>query len=377
MDRRFLYASTVAYNEYVYESASHKDFIEIFALSVLVKKRQKGLLAQKPFSKIYSKLCRDQNASKNVDRHFSLGIWQFYLPIRTRIIKLPATSFELTFLSDRYTSRLNRILPLVDVAIISSDFSLDKICIPNTTKVYLECRSLHKGINSIRPKIELDCPYQNLDEGFGEWELKFEKTKQNFAGFITYSSISAESFRLAGVQDTQIHLAPISVSKTVAKFPASRQAKSLLWIGRGYPSKGLDIAVQISSTLGLSLTVVGALKPNLVKWLRKFPNVIYLGRLDKTLVIQQMLMKEILVMPSVESFGLAVFEALTHGMKVVVSPYVGIIDWVQNHPNLYVSDGHTLPELIEQTINAINSNTVDINYSIPIEEYWRKIISKI
>ena len=242
-------------------------YSEVFALTVLVNNQQNGVLAKKPFANLYSKLCRDQRASNLVDRHFSLGIWQFYLPVRNRIIKTPAMNFELTFLSNRYTRKLNKILPLVDIAIVASDFALDKIRIPAATKVYLECRSLHKGLNSVRPRIELVCPYEVLEEGPGIWEKHFESRKCDFEGLVTYSSISAESFTSVGVPPDNVLLAPLPVNKVLLDTSLIREPMTLLWVGRGYPSKGLDFAVQVSTILDVKLTVIGVLQPTLVTWL--------------------------------------------------------------------------------------------------------------
>lgn len=378
MPKRFLYASTISYGKHVYESLFYDSCSEIFALTVMVQKRKNSILSKTPLRKLYSKMCRNEFASSNVNQHFSLGVWQFYLPIRNRIFRSPASEFELNFLSNRYTRKLNKILPLVDVALVASDFALDKIKIPVTTKVYLECRSVHKGINLVRPKIELECPYGVSDEGPGKWETQFESRKSDFEGLVTYSSISAASFSSVGVPLEDILIAPLPVSRVVLNAVITREPLSLLWVGRGYPSKGLDIAVEVARLLKVNLTVVGALHSNLVVWLRNFPNVNYLGRLDKSQVFEQMLRNEILIVPTVESYGLAVYEALENGMKVVTSPYVGINEWLNPHPNLFVCEEFKLNNFVGMAEKALASKASEvITHGIPVFETWRQVLSRI
>lgn len=377
MAKRLLYASTTSYGEHVYESLMPEAYSEVFALTVLVNNQQNGVLAKKPFARLYSKLCRDKRASTLVDRHFSLGIWQFYLPIRNRIIKAPALNFELTFLANRYTRILNKILPLVDIAIVASDFALDKIRIPATTKIYLECRSPHKGINSVRPRIELACPFEVLEEGPGIWEKHFESRKHDFEGLVTYSSISAESFTSVGVPLDNVLLAPLPVNKVLFDKSVIREPLTLLWVGRGYPSKGLDIAVQVSTLLELELTVIGALQPKLVTWLQKFPNVLYLGRLDRNEVFKQMQKNEVLIVPTIESYGLAVYEALESGMKVVTSPFVGINDWLESNPNLFKCEEFQVQSFIATTKKALSFKAVIKSPEIPVLDSWRNVLSRL
>jgi glycosyltransferase involved in cell wall biosynthesis len=377
MARRFLYASTTSYGEHIYKSLKLGAFSDIFALTVLVNKQQNGVLAKKPFARLYLKLSQDQRASNLVNRHFSLGIWQFYLPIRNRIIKIPATNFELTFLGNRYTRRLNKILPLVDIAVVASDFALEKIRIPATTKVYLECRSVHKGLNSVRPRIELVCPFEVLEEGPGIWEKQFESRKYDFEGLVTYSSISAESFTSVGVPLDNVLLAPLPVNKVLLDTSVIREPMTLLWVGRGYPSKGLDIAVQVSTLLEVKLTVVGALQPKLITWLQQFPNVLYLGRLDRNKVFKQMQKNEVLIVPTIESYGLAVYEALESGMKVVTSPFVGINEWLDGNPNLFICEEFQLQNFIFTTKKALSSKAVIMSPEIPLLETWRNVLSRL
>lgn len=375
VQERFLYASVVGYNGHIYENLNYDSYSSVLSLSTLTYKKKGFFPRNNSAFGFYKKLCRSEIANENVSKHYWLGIWQFYLPLRNRLIKSPAKSYEHKVLSYIYTRKLNRLLTKVDVAIISSDFSLEKIIIPNGTRVYLECRSHNKNYNSRRPPLEYEIPYPNIIEGPDKWEESFVLRMKDFNGLITYSRVSGESFRESGFTTGEIRTAPLPVVLETVKDNNRRISKSLLWIGRGYPSKGLDIAVKISCDLGLNLTVVGALGNDLVNWLGKFSNVQYKGRQSKIELNRIMQEHEILLVPTIESYGLVVLEGLHNGMKVVTSPFVGINDWLKGNPNLFISEEFSIKHLIDQTQKALNNLFLDVEINIPIEESWRKALN--
>jgi hypothetical protein len=83
---------------------------------------------------------------------------------------------------------------------------------------------------------------------------------------------------------------------------------------------------------------------------------------------------EILLVPSIESYGLVVLEGLQNGMKIVSSPLVGINDWLRQNPNLYISDEFTLKELITQTERALDTSFSTFKINLPISESWRNAL---
>jgi glycosyltransferase involved in cell wall biosynthesis len=156
-----------------------------------------------------------------------------------------------------------------------------------------------------------------------------------------------------------------------------RFPKSLLWVGRGYPSKGLDIAVRISAQLDLKLTVIGALSVEIIEWLKTFKNVEYKGRKSKDELDRQMRQHEVLLVPSIESYGLVVLEGLQNGMKIVTSPYVGINDWLNQNPNLYISKEFNTQELIAQTLKALNNSFHNVEVNISVSESWKNALQNL
>lgn len=374
MQKRFLYASVVGYNRHIYENLNYNSYSNVFSLSVLTYKREVFFYRNNPINNFYRKLCRYEIADNKVSKHYWLGFWQFYLPLRNRIIRTPAKELEHRFLSYIYTRKLNRLLPKVDIAVIASDFLLEKIKIPDGTRVYLECRAHNKNYNSRRPPLEYEPPFPHLIEGPDKWEASFAARMNDFHGLITYSEVARASFQESGFVAGEIRTAPLPVVLENIKGEFQRVSKSLLWIGRGYPSKGLDLAVAISSQLKLNLTVVGALSVELVEWLRDFPNVQYRGRQSKYKLQCLMQQNEILLVPSIESYGLVVLEGLQSGMKIVSSPLVGINDWLSQNPNLYISDEFTLKELITQTQKALSASFSTVEINIPTSERWRNAL---
>lgn len=377
VQERILYASVVGYNAHIYENLNYESYSSVLSLSTLTYKKTGIFPRNNPFFYFYKKLCRFEIANEQVSKHYWLGFWQFYLPLRNRLMKSPAKSYEYRLLSYIYTRKLNRLLPKVDIAIIASDFLLEKIRIPIGTRVYLECRSHNKNYNSRRPPLEYNIPYPTLEEGPDEWEESFNSRKNDFYGLITYSRISRESFSESGFKSGEIRIAPLPAVTKMQESNPIKLDNTLLWIGRGYPSKGLDIAVKIAKQLNLKLTVVGTLSGELVQWLEKFSNVEYKGRLSRNELIRQMQQHEILLVPSIESYGLVVLEGLQNGMKVVTSPYVGINDWLNQNPNLYTSEEFSVKELIKQTEKALTSSFHNIQISIPVSENWKSVLSNL
>jgi glycosyltransferase involved in cell wall biosynthesis len=377
VQKRFLYASVVGYNGHVYESLDFESYSKVYSLSTLTYKKSSSYFGNSRIFEFYKKLCRYQISNEKVAKHFWLGLWQFYIPLRNRLIKSPAKEIELRFLSYVYTRKLNRLLHKVDIAIVASDFLLDKIKIPNGVRVYLECRSLNKNYNSKRPPLEYKAPYVNILEGPDRWEQSFDLRKGDFHGLFTYSRISEESFRNSGFDTGEIRIAPLPVVSKMEQWDEPRFPKSLLWVGRGYPSKGLDIAVRISAQLDLKLTVIGALSVEIVEWLKTFKNVEYKGRNSKDELDRQMRQHEVLLVPSIESYGLVVLEGLQNGMKIVTSPYVGINDWLNQNPNLYISKEFNTQELIAQTLKALNNSFHNVEVNISVSESWKNALQNL
>ncbi len=104
----------------------------------------------------------------------------------------------------------------------------------------------------------------------------------------------------------------------------------MAFVGRGDVYKGLDLAVASVARLGrpYRLHVAGNMRPEVLEWLLKQPNVVYEGLLNKSELRSLYSSSHLLILPSIESFGLAVAEAVHHGLHVVCSPETGIVEYL-------------------------------------------------
>ena len=123
----------------------------------------------------------------------------------------------------------------------------------------------------------------------------------------------------------------------LSKFPAARDTRVLLFLGRLHPKKGCDLLIEAlgqmpSEGAGVSLVLAG---PDQVGWADKLRGraealklrvpVIFTGMLEGELKQSAFAAADAFVLPShQENFGLAVVEALAAGLPVLISNRVNI-----------------------------------------------------
>jgi len=64
-------------------------------------------------------------------------------------------------------------------------------------------------------------------------------------------------------------------------------------------------------------------------------------------------------------------------MKIVTSPYVGINDWLNQNPNLYISKAFNTQELIAQTLKALNNSFHKVEVNISVLESWKNALQNL
>ncbi|WP_285619272.1 glycosyltransferase family 4 protein [Kineosporia sp. NBRC 101677] len=153
------------------------------------------------------------------------------------------------------------------------------------------------------------------------------------AKVVVYSSAVAESHCRYGVEPEKIQVIPISfepgqLERTEQSVLArsNRNARKALFVGRATLEKGIDIAAEAvrRSRNFDKLLVVGSATAQVQAWMAKCSWIEYLGVLPGDEVRQWMESVNIFIMPSVESFGLAVLEAIAMEQIVLVSHQTGV-----------------------------------------------------
>jgi glycosyltransferase involved in cell wall biosynthesis len=171
---------------------------------------------------------------------------------------------------------------------------------------------------------------------------------------IVYSRYAKETMIRHGVLADKIDVVPLPTHtkpKTVDQVgPILCNPARLLYVGRCSADKGLDLATAVAHALGMQLRVAGPASPEIRHWMNAQRDLTYLGILSKPDLFREMRSARCLLMPSMESYGLAVFEAAALGVPVVVSTMTGAGEYI-SEPNCTVVAGRS----IESWATAIES----------------------
>jgi glycosyltransferase involved in cell wall biosynthesis len=153
----------------------------------------------------------------------------------------------------------------------------------------------------------------------------------------------------------------------LSKFPAARETRILLFLGRLHPKKGCDLLIEALARISiadakLSLVFAG---PDQVGWAEQLRTraaelkldlpVIFTGMLEGELKQGAFEAADAFVLPShQENFGLSVVEALAAGVPVLISKRVNIWREVEADQAGYVDEDNLAgtTRLLETWINA-------------------------
>jgi glycosyltransferase involved in cell wall biosynthesis len=247
----------------------------------------------------------------------------------------------------------------------------------------LEVRWHHTMYNNKRPKLLLDYPIEQVLRET-HWEQVLREKRDSIKLIVTYSSMARDSFIYAGFDAEKITVIPIDAEIGKSQSPKNlitEKGYKLLYVGRDAPDKGLDIAVYAAKQCHQDLIVVGSFSREVEIWLKSFSFVIYKGVLPKTELIKIMTETEILIVPSIESFGLAVLEGIQAGMKIVASPFVGVLEFLEGNDQIFKSKSLEVADFCEQLELAIITNLDNIQPdSVPefdLQKYWSSALDSL
>lgn len=149
---------------------------------------------------------------------------------------------------------------------------------------------------------------------------------------VVYSDVAKRSFLDRGVPEERVWTSPLPVQVAFSPAEAShrRDPHQLLYVGRLDAYKGIDVAVAATEALGppWKLVVAGPGGQAERDWLTARPQVDYRGVLGKSELGVLFDTSAALLSPSIESFGLAVLEATTAGIPVLLRETTGVKDYL-------------------------------------------------
>jgi glycosyltransferase involved in cell wall biosynthesis len=292
-----------------------------------------------------------------------------HLNIRT-FMKLDLRRFALKF--DSFFLRL--LVNKYELRIIPGDF-LESIPHGPGNNV-LEVRWHHTLYNNKRPDLLLNYPIKQVLKET-RWESILREKIEDIDLIVTYSSIAKDSFIYAGYEPKKIAVVPLDIDLIAdleINIGKTEKKNRLMYVGRDAPDKGLDIAVFAAKHTNLDLIVVGSYSREVENWLKSFNFVHYKGILSRTELFTLMSETEVLIIPSIESFGLAVLEGIQAGMKIVASPFVGVLEYLGEDDQIFKAKSLEVQDICEQLVNAIHSDRSRISRKTAIgldtQRHW-------
>jgi glycosyltransferase involved in cell wall biosynthesis len=185
-----------------------------------------------------------------------------------------------------------------------------------------------------------------------------------FGGFITYSEIAKTSLTFLGIPREYIFVHPLTepLFLYTENNNVDVSRKHFLYVGRSAPEKRLDIAIEIAQKLQVSMHVVGNFDEETTRWLRDQPFVDFIGTMPHKELLDLMKESFALLSTGLESWGLAVCEALSQGTQVYATRYCGVTEWI-SHPKLYVvhemNTDLFVREILKEKESTCSVRTVD------------------
>ena len=317
-----------------------------------------------------------------------LGIGQFFHPLcnHLKLNRFISVRKIEKITQNLYLRKIQSSVSGFDLIIIPSDLIdlLERCFFPTTTRVVVEIRWHHLSQNELRPTLCLDFPTNGFVAN-SDFDVKLALNQGNIDAIITYSEFAANSYQKNGILPEKILIVPISIPEQIDTSVLSENStreKTLLYVGRSAPDKGLDLAIHVAVSIGADITVIGSMADDVVSWLRLFPNVTFLGILDKPSLQLEMMRHKVFLSTGIESFGMALVEALTLGMSVVGTQFVGAINWYGNLPQVFSSDTLEHEILCDLTLKALASYGISQNSRYDFQQinaipYWSNAVQEI
>ncbi|XOZ33818.1 glycosyltransferase [Halomonadaceae bacterium KBTZ08] len=157
---------------------------------------------------------------------------------------------------------------------------------------------------------------------------------------VTPSNHMKEQASAAGIRGVKLVGTP--VSRTFLERPPSgpsEQVRSVLYVGRLAGEKNIEAFIELAHQrpdLEFILAGDGPLRAFVEEAARTHDNLLFLGWLPRTAVIDWLDRTDALILPSsVEAFGTVALEAMARQRLVLTSPHCGINQWPELRESLF------------------------------------------
>lgn len=301
---------------------------------------------------------RENDRLPNLDYvSLNLGVGQFYAPMKNLITKSPLSQNETIFVNRILAHRVVTKISKMDVVITTKDIHPKFQPTPGGVHI-AEMRELHPNNLWSREAPISGYPY-NADKKQAirsAYAKDFENIKLSASGLMTYSSIAKDSFIANGYPANKIFVFPLKYPVITSTDVSTRRTSNCLFVGRDDPNKGLDLAVLASLDAKVQLRVVGHYSNQVISWMKNYKHVEYIGPVNRTRMRELMSSSHALLAPSLESYGLAIIEALESGCLVVSSQLNGAAATFAGSPNVFCAVSLDLSAFTKQLHEALRAH---------------------
>lgn len=197
--------------------------------------------------------------------------------------------------------------------------------------------------------------------------LDFEYAQADF--ILVYSEAVRDSFIARGYSADKVKVCPIGLRKPCLRVNMAREDFTMLFVGRGDVFKGLDVAVAAIQLLGrpFKLRVAGPMQPSVLTWLKQQGQVEYLGILTQHELSLEYARSALLLVPSIESFGLAAADAVQQGLRILCSPTTGLSEYIREPAKVTVC-GRDPIVWAEAISDAVDEKNVEFDPGLALAE---------
>lgn len=269
---------------------------------------------------------RVREVSTIPDFSSSLGIAQLANPLSARM-GIPIGPAQSRMINSQYAGQVEKQSRNYDVLHFIEGLGYKALAKNSFQLTICERRNFHHEVFEEQIDLLDGFPLNGRRDPIAD-VLDYEYAESDY--IFVYSNAVKLSFLSRGFQDSKIKVVPIGIGPQLDRLRLQRDPTQLIFVGRGDPSKGLDVAVATVKSLGRAfrLKVAGPMSPAVRKWLSRQQCVEYVGILNRMELRELYSSSAAMLLPSTESFGLAAAEAVYHGLPLICSDKTGIAEYL-------------------------------------------------
>ena len=220
-----------------------------------------------------------------------------------------------------------------------------------------KCLSYQMAWPGVKNRCYRKSLLQSFLAGLAFWWYKRKRVKEAIDYYFVLSKTQVDLLKNGLIPPQKLILKSNAILETAPPTPKAK--KGYLYVGRLEEAKGIKLLLKVWEKLDkeYQLTIIGSgpLEKSLTMQYQK-DNIHFLGNCPSDGVIQHMQKAKFLIHPgmAVETFGLTILEAMSHGTPVIGLNIGTRSEWIQDGQNGYLCSPHDLGETIQKSAHCDN-----------------------